>query len=119
MRSRRSSRPSARASSFPTGGRGALHHPELAASGAQIIVAWCGPGEGPRGFAVCPVIAVAGDPDLYAALGDDFDVDGAGEPDAVAATIWQHVLRDVRRPADGRRAARARDFFLRRLVRTM
>ncbi len=102
-----------------TGGRGALHHPELAASGAQVIVAWCGPGEGPSGFAVCPVIAVAGDPDLYAALGDDYDVDGAGEPDAVAATVWQHVLRTFDGPPTAAERRGQRDFFLRRLVRTM
>ncbi len=102
-----------------SGGHGALHHPELAAAGAQVIVAWCGPGEGPSGFAVCPVIAVAGDADLYAALGDDFDVDGAGEPAAVAATVWEQVLRTFDGDPTASERRGQRDFFLRRLVRTM
>ena len=100
-----------------TGGRGTLHHPELAAAGAQVIVAWCGPGEGPSGFAVCPVVAVAGNRPV--ALGDDYDIDGAGEPATVAASVWRQVVHTFGgAPTAAERRGQA-DFFLRRLVRTM
>ena len=84
-----------------------------------MIVSWCGAGEGPLGFVVCPVIAVSGDAELYAALREDFDIDGTGEPAAVADAIWSLVAAtfDGRLTASERRGAR--DFSLRRLARTM
>jgi len=104
---------------LPEAGRGSETHADLAAAGAQIIVSWCGAGEGPIGFAVCPVIAVSGDAELYAALRDDFDIDGTGEPDSVADGIWALAAAtfDGRLTASERRGAR--DFCLRRLTRTM
>jgi altronate dehydratase len=101
------------------GGAGAEQHPDLAMAGAQVIVAWCGAGEGPRGFAICPVVSVSGDAELYAALGDDFDVDGTGDPEAVAETVWQDVLRVFDGEPTAAEARGARDFYLRRLARTM
>jgi altronate dehydratase len=101
------------------GGRGAEQHPELAARGAQIIVAWCGAGEGPRGFAVCPVISVSGDVALLDALADDFDIDGTAAPARVADAVWTMALStfDGQLTAAERRGAD--DFHLRRLARTM
>lgn len=103
----------------PEAGRGSETHPDLAARGAQIIVSWCGAGEGPVGFVVCPVIAVSGDAELYAALRADFDIDGTGEPADVADSIWALAAAtfDGRLTASERRGAR--DFCLRRLTRTM
>jgi len=103
----------------PEAGRGSETHPDLAAGGAQIIVSWCGPGEGPLGFVICPVIAVSGDAELYAAMHEDFDLDGTGEPAEAAAAIWERSAEtfDGRPTASERRGAR--DFSLRRLGRTM
>jgi altronate dehydratase large subunit len=100
-------------------GRGAEQHPELAARGAQIIVAWCGTSEGPRGFAVCPVISVSGDAALLDALADDFDIDGTPAPERVAEAVWKMALAtfDGQLTAAERRGAD--DFHLRRLARTM
>jgi altronate dehydratase large subunit len=101
------------------GGRGFETHADLAAAGAQIIVSWCDAGEGPLGFVVCPVIAVSGDPELFAALRDDFDLDGTGDPAEVAAAVWARVAVtfDGQQTASERRGAV--DFSLRRLARTM
>ena len=103
----------------PEDGAGAEQHPELATAGAQVIVAWCGQGEGPRGFAICPVISVSGDAELFAALGEDFDVDGSGDPDAVAQTVWRDVLGVFDGRPTASEARGARDFYLRRFARTM
>jgi altronate dehydratase len=98
---------------------GPAAHSELAAAGAQVIVAWCGPGEAPRSFAVCPVISISGDPELFAALSDDFDIDGTGSAADVASAVWELALRVF----DGQlTAAESRgdaDFYLRRLARSM
>ena len=55
-------------------GRGAQQHVALTAAGAQVIVSFPALDDAPVGFAVCPVIAVAGSSPLHAALGDDFDL---------------------------------------------
>jgi altronate dehydratase len=98
---------------------GAEQHPDLATAGAQIIVAWCGPGEGPRGFAICPVVSVSGDSELFAALSDDFDVDGTDRSTDVAETVWQEVLRVFNGSACAAELRGARDFYLRRAERTL
>lgn len=94
-------------------------HPELAAQGAQVIVAWCGPGSGPRGFAICPVLSVADDPALLAAMPQDFDLDGTSAPDQVARAVWERVRRVFDGYATAAERRGARDFYLRRLARTM
>ncbi|MDO8211152.1 UxaA family hydrolase [Conexibacter sp. CPCC 206217] len=99
---------------------GAEAHVSLAGQGAQAIVSLRGAQEAPIGFATCPVIAVAGDPELYAALHDDFDLDaGDDAPAALAERIAERVaaVADGERTASERRGAR--DFVLRRLAVTM
>jgi altronate dehydratase large subunit len=89
-------------------------HVALAGAGAQVIVSLRGAGEAPLGFAVCPVVAVARDPAMYAALHDDFDVapgSVADVADRVQATL------DGEPTASERRGAR--DFVLHRLAVTM
>jgi altronate dehydratase large subunit len=68
-------------------GEGAEQHVGLAGGGAQVIVSLRGPGQAPVGLAICPVVAVAGDPGMYAALMDDFDLEASGEPGALADRI--------------------------------
>jgi altronate dehydratase len=86
----------------------------LAGAGAQVIVSRRGPGEAPLGFAVCPVVAVAADPAMYAALHDDFDLEAGTVEDVVeriAATLAGAPTASERRGA--------RDFVLHRLAMTM
>lgn len=98
-----------------SGAPGPERHPELAAAGAQVIVSIRGRGQGPIGFAVCPVVAVAGDPALYRALRDDFDLEAA---DGAEAIFERAVLTfNGERTAAERRGAH--DFVLRRLARSM
>jgi altronate dehydratase large subunit len=96
-------------------GEGAEQHVGLAGAGAQVVVTLCGPGHPAVGCAVCPVLAVAGDRELYQALADDFDLG----PEATAAEIWA-AAQEV---FSGRQTASelrgSRDFSLRRLARTM
>jgi altronate dehydratase large subunit len=89
-------------------------HVALAGAGAQVIVSLRGAGEAPLGFAVCPVVAVAQDPAMYAALHDDFDL-AAGDVvdvvDRIGATLAGEATASERRGA--------RDFVLHRLAVTM
>jgi altronate dehydratase large subunit len=103
----------------PSAGKGPETHPDLASVGVQVIVSWCGRGEGPVGFAVCPLLAVSGDCDLCASLGTDFDIDGTGDPSKTARDIWNCVdkIFDGRPTSAEERGAN--DFYLRRLARTM
>ena len=103
----------------PQDGSGAVQHPDLATAGAQVIVAWCGAGEGPRGFAICPVVSVSGDPELYEALAEDFEVDGSGDAPAVAERIWRECIEVFDGKPTAAEQRGARDFYLRRLARTM
>ena len=103
----------------PRRGPGPAAHAELAAEGAQILVSYCRPGDAPRGFAICPVVSVAGDAASYAALPDDFDL-------SISAGIWKRaddlvqLLRDVFNGAPTAAERRgAREFELRRLTRSM
>ena len=99
---------------------GAEAHVALAGLGAQAIVSLRGPQEAPIGFAACPVIAVARDPELYAALRDDFDLDaGDDAPETLAERIADRVaaVADGEPTASERRGAR--DFVLKRLAVTM
>jgi altronate dehydratase large subunit len=89
-------------------------HVALAGAGVQVIVSLRGAGEAPLGFAVCPVVAVAQDPAMYAALHDDFDL-AAGDVADVVEQV-QAVL-DGELTASERRGAR--DFVLHRLAMTM
>jgi len=103
----------------PEEGSGTLTHAELAARGAQVLVSWCPAGEAPRGFAVCPVVAVAADDDELAAMPDDFDLSGGASPDVVAGEVLD-LVRSVfcgEQSASERRGAR--EFELRRLTRSM
>lgn len=103
----------------PHAGTGPQVHADLAVRGAQVIVSWCPPGEAPRGFAVCPVVAVAADADDFAAMPDDFDLGSDGPLDAVAARI----LASARAVFSGEPSAAERrgahEFELRRLTRSM
>ena len=103
------------------GARGGEAHPELASAGAQVVIAWCGLGEGPRGFAICPVISVAGDPELFDALADDFDfsVDSDDSPEGAARSLWDLALRVFDGDQTAAEARGAGDFYLRRLARSM
>jgi altronate dehydratase len=99
-----------------SGAPGPGRHVELAAAGAQVIVSVRGRGQGPVGFAVCPVLAVAGDPGLYRALRDDFDLDG----DAVdAETIFERAVLAFNGEQTASERRGAHDFVLRRLARSM
>jgi altronate dehydratase len=97
-------------------GEGPEQHVGLAGSGAQVIVSLRGPGQAPLGFATCPVLSVAAEAELYAALADDFDLDGT-------ATSPQEIFEMVVDAFNGRLTASeqrgSRDFALRRLARTM
>lgn len=103
----------------PLAGSGARAHADLAVRGAQVIVSWCPPGDAPRGFAVCPVVAIAGDADELAAMPDDFDLGADGSDDAAAARI----LDSARAVFSGEQSASERrgahEFELRRLTRSM
>lgn len=98
----------------PAGLSAGESHVALAGTGAQVIVSLRGAGEAPLGFAVCPVIAVAEDSAMYAALHDDFDV-AAGDIAAVIERI--EATLDGEPTASERRGAR--DFVLHRLAVTM
>jgi len=113
------SAPAGRISIVEEAGRGSEQHVALAAAGAQVLIALRGRGRPPVGFAICPVIAAAGDTRTYTALVDDFDVDGSGEPDTVARSVWNRTLEVFggRETASERRGAR--DFSLGRLARNM
>ncbi|MBX5441697.1 MAG: UxaA family hydrolase [Solirubrobacteraceae bacterium] len=93
-------------------------HVALAAAGAQVIVSLRGPGEAPLGFAVCPVIAVARDPALYAALRDDFDLPDEDAERTVADVVARVDATLAGEPTASERRG-ARDFVLRRLAMTM
>jgi len=100
--------------------RGPEVHPELAAAGAQVIVSLVPEEQAPVGFALCPVIAVAADGDLHAALTDDFDV--VPGPRAVAA-VAREILDHAGRAFDGEPTCAerrgSREFVLRRLAMTL
>ncbi|HEY4277278.1 MAG TPA: UxaA family hydrolase [Conexibacter sp.] len=99
---------------------GAEAHVALAGAGAQVIVSPRGPQEAPLGFAVCPVIAVARDAELYAALHDDFDLGDDGDaPDALVERIAQRVEAVIDGEPTASEQRGARDFVLRRLAVTM
>jgi len=95
-------------------------HVELAAAGMQAIVSLCGPGEPPLGSAICPVIAVARDREMYLALADDFDLG------AIEGTHREHaqlIAETVASVCAGEPTAAERrgalDFVLQRLAVTM
>jgi altronate dehydratase len=96
-------------------GRGTQQHVALAAAGAQIIVAFPALDDAPVGFAVCPVIAVAGESPLHAALGDDFDLMPAATIDALWA-LTLAVLAGAETAAESRGS---RVFALDRLAMSM
>jgi altronate dehydratase large subunit len=99
---------------------GAEAHVALAGAGAQVIVSLRGRAQAPLGFAVCPVIVVGQDAELYAALHDDFDLDAG---DDAPAELAERIAERVAAVADGEPTASerrgARDFVLRRLAVTM
>lgn len=96
-------------------GRGAQRHLAAGAAGAHVIVSFPARDEPPDGFAVCPVIAVAGESSLHRALSDDFDV----REDTSVERLWRQVV-DV---SSGARAVaeqrQSDDFPLARLSRSM
>jgi altronate dehydratase len=104
----------------PASSQGPVVHPELAASGAQVIVSVVALDQAPVGFPLCPVVAVAGDSEIHAALAGDFDVLPEGrDPQEIAAAVIDETLRvfdGVRCNAERRGS---REFVLRRLAITM
>jgi hypothetical protein len=62
------------------------------------------------------VIAVAGDPGIYAALEDDFDLDGSS---AGADAVWRKVIDVFNGELTASERRGARDFVLHRIARTM
>lgn len=97
-------------------GEGTEQHLALAGAGAQVIVSLRGPGRAPQGFATGPVLAVAGDPGIYAALEDDFDLDGSS---AGAEDVWRRVISVFNGEQTASEKRGARDFVLHRIARTM
>jgi altronate dehydratase len=98
------------------GPAGPQRHVQLAAAGAQVIVSLRGRGQGPVGFAVCPVLAVAGDPALFRALRDDFDLDGGAVGGDTIVTRAVAVFNGELTAAERRGA---RELVLRRLAPSM
>jgi altronate dehydratase len=96
-------------------GRGAQQHVALAAAGVQVIVAFPELDDAPVGFAVCPVISVAGGSSLHMALGDDFDLPA----DATADGLWALVLAVLAGEATAAEARGSRVFALERLAMSM
>jgi altronate dehydratase large subunit len=105
-------RANGRLAALPDAGRGAEQDVALAAAGAQVIVSFVGPGHAPTGFATCPVVAVGLDPEVFAALEDDFDMDGSGD-------VWSRLIAVFNGELSAAERRGARDFMLRRTARTM
>ena len=80
-----------------------------------MIVAFPSLDDAPVGFPVCPVIAVAGDSALHAALGDDFDLPA----DATADELWSLVLAVLAGAQTAAEARGSRVFALERLAMSM
>lgn len=93
-------------------------HVALAGAGAQVIVSLRGAGEAPLGFAVCPVIAVARDAALYAALRDDFDLPDE-DPERTVADVTAAIEAAAAGEPTASERRGARDFILHRLAMTM
>lgn len=108
--------PGAEGTFLEEAGDGAEQHVALAGAGAQVIVSLRGPGRPPHGFATGPVVAVAGDRDIFEALRDDFDLDGSA---VGAEEIWQRALAAFNGEPTASERRGARDFVLRRIARTM
>jgi altronate dehydratase large subunit len=100
-------------------GDGAEQHVGLAGAGAQVLVSLRGHGQAPIGHAICPVVAVGCDPAMYAALVDDFDLEGSADTDVLADQIWTRVRAAFSGQATASEQRGARDFSLRRVARTM
>lgn len=96
----------------------AEQHAALASSGAQVIVSLCGPGQAPTGSPICPVVAVAIDGGMYAALRDDFDVDGSGDPSVVADDVLARAVAAFNGELTAAELRGAEDFALNRLIRS-
>jgi altronate dehydratase len=96
----------------------AEQHAALAASGAQVIISLCPPWQAATGSPICPVVAVATDADTYAALRDDFDVDGSGESTAVAEAVLARAVAAFNGELTAAERRGAQDFALNRLIRS-
>jgi altronate dehydratase len=96
-------------------GRGSQQHVALAAAGAHVIVAFPALDDAPVGFAVCPVIAVAGSSQLHSALGDDFDLPQGATLDE----LWAKVLAVLGGQETAAEERGSRVFALDRLAMSM
>jgi altronate dehydratase large subunit len=96
-------------------GEGAEQHVALAAAGAQVIVSLRARRQAPVGCAIVPVVAVAGDDEIFDALRDDFDLGPRASVDEILKTAAA-VFSGAETAAERRGA---RDFVLRRMARTM
>jgi altronate dehydratase large subunit len=100
-------------------GPGAEQHTGLAAAGAQIIVSIRGPRQAPIGFPICPVVSVSTDSPTYAALADDFDIDGsAADTEPLATRIWSHALSAFGGQQTAAERRGATEFALQRVSRS-
>lgn len=106
---------SGRTTALSHAGRGAQQHVALAAAGAQVIVAFPALDDAPVGFAVCPVIAVAGSSPLHVALGDDFDLASSATLDE----LWAMLLAVLDGAETAAEARGSRVFALDRLAMSM
>jgi altronate dehydratase large subunit len=109
------SRAQAAAAVVEHAGEGAEQHVALAAAGAQVIVSLRAPRQAPVSCAIVPVVAVAGDDEIFRALGDDFDLGPNSSADEILKTVAA-VFSGAETAAERRGA---RDFVLRRMARTM
>ena len=105
----------------PAGIEGPEAHVELAAAGAVAIVSRPTDEEAPLGFAVCPVLALAGRGELHEAIAEDFDVFPAPgeEPGALARRVVAATLTHAGGTPTAAERRGSREFVLRRLAVTM
>lgn len=96
-------------------GVGPQQHVALAGAGVQVIVSFPGPGDGPVGFPVCPVVSVQGGSPLHAALASDFDVLSG----ASASELWHFVLDVIAGCLTAAERSRSAVFALERLAMTL
>ncbi len=103
------------------GQRGSASHVWLTAQGAQLLVSLPDADEGPVGFAISPVLAVAADSELHRGLADDFDIvpDDDEAEVAFAARIAERVLVHAGGVPTAAERRGAVDCVIRRLAVTM
>jgi altronate dehydratase len=105
----------ARVSVVTNAGAGAQLLASTVACGAQVVVDFPAPQQPPHGFALAPVIAVAGASPLHRAVSEDFDLDARVDANDIFAFAAQ-VFSGHQTKAETRGSA---TFAIPRLLRTM